>query len=339
MKYLSLFLLATSISISTQAKIWRVNNTPGVIADFSNFETAVNTAAANDTIYLESSALSYGGSPHLTKKLTIIGPGYHLDPSDGGNAGLQVTTQDAYLSATLQVDPSGTGSKIMGFVCASVYLNGTSNITFERMRVGSVIYFHTSESTNITFRKCYFNASGFLNEYSGGTVNGLTFENNIAAGYVSLTELKGSSNIIRNNNFTSGSGSTFVNAYFVNNIISGNAATSLTNCTIKNNIFRYAQTLPGTATGNKVSQNMDDVFINTGSTDGKYKLKAGSPASGAGLSANGVNNPDCGAFGATDPYVLSGIPNIPTIYSLTAPTSIPSGSATMNITFSTRNNN
>lgn len=339
MKYLSLFLLATGISISTQAKILRVNNTPGVVADHSSFESAINAAQPGDTIYLEGSAFEYGGSPRIGKKLTIIGPGYHLDPNDSGNGGLQTNTRHAYISSTLHIDPAGKDSKLMGIVCSSVYLNGTSNITFDRVRVASVIYFNTTESTNITFRKCFFNSSGFLYEYSGGTVNGLTFENNIVLGWVSLNAPKGTNNIIRNNNFLSASGSTFVNVYYVNNIISTNGATTFTNCTIKNNIFRFAQDLPQTATGNKASQNMDDVYLNTGSTDGKYRLKAGSPAIGAGLSVNGVNNPDCGAFGATDPYVLSGIPNIPTIYSITAPTSIPSGSATMNITFSTRNNN
>jgi len=77
----------------------------------------------------------------------------------------------------------------------------------------------------------------------------------------------------------------------------------------------------------------------TGSFDTRLKLKAGSPASGTGLSVGTVINPDCGAFGGTDPYIPSGIPAIPTIYTFTAPTSIPSGSPTMNITFSTRNNN
>ncbi|WP_315820967.1 hypothetical protein [Paraflavitalea speifideaquila] len=49
--------------------------------------------------------------------------------------------------------------------------------------------------------------------------------------------------------------------------------------------------------------------------------------------------PDCGAFGGNDPYKLSGIPAIPSIYLLTVPASIPSGSSSMNVTFSTRNNN
>jgi len=77
----------------------------------------------------------------------------------------------------------------------------------------------------------------------------------------------------------------------------------------------------------------------TSSIDSRVVLKTGSPAIGAGLTVGAVVNPDCGAYGATDPYKISGMPNIPSIYTLTVPTSIPSGSATMNVTFSVRNNN
>ena len=85
---------------------------------------------------------------------------------------------------------------------------------------------------------------------------------------------------------------------------------------------------------------MADVYVlgTTGSLDSRLALKAGSPAIGAGLTVGAVVSPNCGAYGATDPYILSGIPNIPSIYALTVPVSIPSGTTTMNVTFSTRNN-
>jgi hypothetical protein len=50
------------------------------------------------------------------------------------------------------------------------------------------------------------------------------------------------------------------------------------------------------------------------STDGQWQLKANSPALGAG--ENGV---DCGMFGGSTPYILSGMPNIPAIYYLNTP--------------------
>jgi len=53
------------------------------------------------------------------------------------------------------------------------------------------------------------------------------------------------------------------------------------------------------------------LFLGTGSTDGKWQLKAGSPAIGAG-----VGGIDCGAFGGLGPYILSGLPTGPVIYQL-----------------------
>ena len=51
---------------------------------------------------------------------------------------------------------------------------------------------------------------------------------------------------------------------------------------------------------------MTTVFKYTGSTDGRYKLKAGSPAIGYG-----VGGVDCGIYGGPEPYVLSGMPTVP----------------------------
>jgi hypothetical protein len=50
------------------------------------------------------------------------------------------------------------------------------------------------------------------------------------------------------------------------------------------------------------------------STDGKWELRAGSPALVAGSA--GV---DCGAFGGPVPYILSGIPDLPHIYEADVP--------------------
>ncbi len=69
---------------------------------------------------------------------------------------------------------------------------------------------------------------------------------------------------------------------------------------------------------------MSAVFTQTGSTDGKYQLKAGSPAIGYAYGGG-----DCGPFGGASPYVLSGMPNIPAIYELLVP---GAGGSNLNIT-------
>jgi hypothetical protein len=67
-------------------------------------------------------------------------------------------------------------------------------------------------------------------------------------------------------------------------------------------------------------------------TDSQYQLKAGSPAIGAGLSGE-----DCGMFGGNTPYRLSGLPNIPSVYFLGAPTT--SNGNTLPVTISVKTNN
>lgn len=344
MKYFSLLILVSGIATTTQAKSWRVNNNPGVVANFTTFLAAAQSTDVKDgdTLYFEPSATSYFTNGHtLNKRLTLIGPGYLLDPNNStypGNGGLQALTEEAKISA-FDLGVNANGTKIIGLTLATLNLMSTSNITIERCYFSGTLRFYSGTSSGITVRKCIF-VSTNVSHLSGTVAENVIIENNIfSSAYLDLGNLTGSSNIIRNNNISSNNTTTVVKAYFVNNIISSTVQCSLTDCTIKNNLFSANQTLPATATGNQVNVVMADVYENMGSYDGKYRLKSTSPAKGAGLSAGTVVNPDCGAFGATDPYVLSGIPNVPSIYSLSAPTSIPSGQATMNITFSTRNNN
>lgn len=344
MKYLSLLVLVTGISVSSQAKSWRVNNNAGVVADFTTLGAAINTAGIGDTIYLEPSASKYDASGAIiSKKLVIIGPGYFLDPASTtspGNGGLQANIYEAWTSY-FYIGAGGSGSKILGITPDAIYFRSASNIVFERVRFLNTFQFEQGVSTNITLRKCYFTSTA-LHAAGTATASNFVCENSIfgPGSYLNLPMLTGSGNIIRNNSFNgTNNTTTLVNTYFVNNIIGSVTQFTLTDCTIKNNLFQANQVLPGTATNNQVNVNMADVYVGTGSVDGKFMLKATSPAKGAGLTVGSVVSPDCGAFGATDPYVLSGIPNVPSIYTFTAPTSIPSGSPTMNVTFSTRNNN
>ena len=140
--------------------------------------------------------------------------------------------------------------------------------------------------------------------------------------------------LIRNNIFTNHV--TISNSYIANNIFLNSPTLSFTNCTVKYNIAQVNVLPAGNSNQNNISQ--ASLFTLTGSTDGRYQLKAGSPAIGAGEPVNGVT-PDAGVFGTADPYRLSGIPPIPTIYALTVPASVPSSATSMTVTVSTRSNN
>jgi hypothetical protein len=347
-KFILFITVSIIISVNTSAKIWRVNNNAGVAADFTTFNAAVISASvlAGDTIHIEPSATSYGGTGTLAKRLVIIGVGYFLDPTNAttpANTGLQVATQDCKLDF-FRIGSGANNSKFLGVtIQGSIYFNGASNISFEKVYFPSGPYFENGTNDGVSFRKCFFNNSAAISSAAIAVITNFICENSVFynGSYITTTQLSGSGNIIRNNSIVGGNAFTLTNCYVANNIFAIGSQSTFTNCVIKNNLFQIAQTLPGTATGNQLSVNMTNVYVGgtTGSLDSRSALKAGSPAIAAGLTVGAVVTPDCGAYGATDPYKLSGIPNIPSIYALTVPTAIPSGSTSMNITFSTRNNN
>ena len=84
---------------------------------------------------------------------------------------------------------------------------------------------------------------------------------------------------------------------------------------VVNNIGNATQF--GNANGNQQNVSMANVFVGAGeniSPDGQWKLKAGSPAIGAAYGSTAEKPIDIGIFGNYTPYVLSGLPPIPTIY-------------------------
>jgi hypothetical protein len=146
-----LFLLTTIALIATtlQAKVWRVNNTPGIIADFNEVATCIANASVvnDDTIHVESSLTIY--QPFwLTKKLVIIGTGYFLSGANS-NTGLQANTNAGTINY-VYIDTLGSGSKIIGINFSDgIYSNyngtgqgsgqGADNITITRCRIPSAI--------------------------------------------------------------------------------------------------------------------------------------------------------------------------------------------------------
>lgn len=324
------------VSQNANAKIWRVNNNLGINADFTDLPAAITAAAAGDTIMVEASATSYSG-PTLTKKLIIIGPGYYFTDATP-NAKTEANTNVADIGQ-LTFGPGCAGSVVEGCTVDGAFLN-EGTVTFQRNILASN-YFYIANAAN-------------------SVCNNDTIRQNLIYGLVAGSATGKATNLLVYNNIFTGPGMQFasnlnnISGYFINNNFLYNYPLSCANFTFQNNIFSSANFgsylssnsffnnianntgLPS-GNGNQLSVNLDDVFVGyssgTGfSSDGRYKLKAGSPAIGAG-SLNGVTV-DCGAFGGTASYVLSGMPSIPSIYVLTVPSSVPSGATNMNITIS-----
>jgi hypothetical protein len=163
-----------------------------------------------------------------------------------------------------------------------------------------------------------------------GNNSGILISNNIIKHYTKAggttcgtfyaIEMSTTSTAVFNNNVITGTFMAY-NSVVTNNIqivggANGDYVTSGTYPnTSTNNIGHSSQF--GTLNGNKSNVTMTTVFAYTPGneyTDNHYKLKALSPALGAG-----VGGIDCGVFGGTTPYILSGIPGIPAIYRATVP--------------------
>jgi hypothetical protein len=342
MKQAVLLLTIAFFATNANGKVWRVNNTPGVAADFTNTDLAVASAsvANGDTIHVEASVTAYNGFT-LKKKLVFIGTGYFLGGANA-NTGLQANVNAAVISS-IYIDTLCSGSQFMGltlnvspnFQSGTDNGAGTDNITFTRCNLNFFqTYGYTNTNNTITgfvFNKCYMQGLN-LSVYRPQNCE---FTNNIFTGSFDISNVFSLNNLVRNNVFRSAIA--MYNGYFANNIITGTTFT-LTNVTIRNNISTGTNLPVGSGNINSATDAALFQGLTANSTDGQWRLKAGSPAFGAGETVSAIT-PDCGAFGTADPYVLSGIPPIPTIYSLTVPASIATSATTMPITISTKSNN
>ncbi|MEJ8802780.1 hypothetical protein [Pontibacter sp. H249] len=106
-----LLLICVLFATNVYAKIIRVNNqepTNPQQSTYASLQDAYDNAQAGDTIYIEGSTVSYG-SLTVSKKLTLIGPGYFL----AENVNTQANVQPAVLHQ-VTVQSGAEGSKLIG---------------------------------------------------------------------------------------------------------------------------------------------------------------------------------------------------------------------------------
>lgn len=149
LKALLFTITALSLTLASQATVHRVNNTSGIDADFNNISTAISSASAGDTLYVEGSATSYG-TMSLNKELTVIGPGYFLTEND--------TTQAYQQSAQFGAINFQSGSS--GSVISGLHVqNGRITIQTNDIVVQRCHIYYTSTSYNL---QVYSNVSNVL---------------------------------------------------------------------------------------------------------------------------------------------------------------------------------
>jgi putative flippase GtrA len=346
---------------------------------FNNTNTLADPeAAAGDSVYLEPSGTAYNAFSVNKTNIVILGYGYFLHE----NTGFQANTNTSRVSSYIEFLATSTGSSVSGVIVdGQVYCTNVSNILITRCFIQYLLMnAYTANATGIRMDKCFVRYQ-LYDQSIAAAVTSVTVNiencifsdttNNATTGVGFGNKIRG---LLRNNTFN-GCGQIYCyNFYIANNIVVGNTnfgnVTQAGNNIYRNNILSYpsnatntfvTNTLPNS--GNIFAQNMAPVFVGTpdnvfvsgstynnridktGSTlEGRFDLKAGSPALAAGESgttfgAATVTTPACGASGATDPYRKGGFPAIPRIYSLTVPPSVSNGAPTMTIAISSSSNN
>jgi len=320
--YLFIALIIVLNAAPTSAKIWIVDNTGGnPLADYTTISEAQTNAQDGDTLYVYGSPTTYGGVT-ISKQLYIFGTGYFLDENPDTQA-RPVSSKISYIIFS----PGSEGSVFEGFEVTATASNRS-------------VYIQT-DTIYIRRNHIYESNLGTAIDVNPGVAKVVVTQNYIErpSGSYDAIRFRGRDGIISNNyiyhfyesNFAINFAETNASALVENNVIHG-AVTMQQNCTFRNNILISGIFTPtgctytnnignadqfGEESGNKMNIEMSTVFVDSAShtTDGRWQLVTGSPAIGAGF--DGID--DCGMFGGAFPYVLSGLPSIPTIYYFEAP--------------------
>jgi len=223
------FLLILAGSLS--ATIHIVNNLPNTDPDFTNLSLAYSSAAVGDTLYICGSVTSYGNLT-LSKKLTLIGPGYFLEQ----NPHTQVNTETAKLG-TITFSTGSSGSLISGLFVSKVVLNA-NDITIMRNRLqgGADTVSLGSGASNIALiQNALYISSSFSSDHFlhfAGSNSGILISNNIlrSSTYQKIIIPNTSSALVEHNVFE-GPSVTVANTVFQNNIMrSGYFSSTSNNC-------------------------------------------------------------------------------------------------------------
>jgi hypothetical protein len=348
MKKLFFFSLAgILISSFSFAKIFRVGYKGPKITgvDYATLQTAHDAAVVGDTLMFYPGNYSMSISQPATKRLVYLGFGYNLSGA-GSNPNLQTITGDCIIDTWLNTTASGSIFEgIHSLAVRSNFGQNVDNIVIKRCGGANIGLFNTTGTVCNNWQISQCLSAGFAGAWDGGKATNFRYDNCIITGFnagsssehtglfnncifipFSFFDINNNGIMFQNTIFESFTASNFSNSLFQHCLFSG----SNPGITGSNNQFGVAFT--GAGNSNSIFVGHPNVVAGE-TNDGKFKLKPGSPAIGAGIS--GV---DLGIFGGPNPYRLSGIPSIPIIYKLEA-SSINATTNPFTVTFSTRSNN
>ena len=244
------FLIAT---ISLQAAVRTVSNSPATLAQFNTIQSAINASASGDTVYVHGSPNLYAAFTITNKQLVVIGPGYAPDK----NLPFTAVIQGCTITGTLSGNTELNGLSWVGAL--TINSNHPDNLRFIRNHfVGIDVNINQGSTTYIDYlfeSNLFDNATA--NASASSTYQNILFQNNYfyENGTVRDANLNGffnCTNVLFNHNLwfgpASGTRNVATNSNnrflsFTNNIfVRRNPAISITSSTYTNNITFNAGT-------------------------------------------------------------------------------------------------
>ena len=361
MKNNYLLLIAAFVLFQTaNATVWRVNNRSNVNAYFTTLQVAIDGASDGDTLYIGGSTTNYGNGT-FNKQLVVIGAGYWLDQNDT----TQAYTEHSQVGKLI-FNTGSEGSVIEGLY---IYASGGSfnliEINVDNISISNnYIYPYNNDvygasigirmigdRSNIIIEQNWINARVHAS-YSTRSVYGIYFNgiptncvvsNNFIRAYktysnggysaINMATNDLTNDLIININVIWGPITTY-HTFLANNILVSGSYNNSVDDQTANNLCDGTQ-FPD-INNNQQNVDMSTVFMDyVGYIDNDYILKSGSPAIGAG-----VNGGDCGVFSydnGSDAYVLSGMPEVPSIFEANVQATVGATSLPVNIKASSHN--
>lgn len=373
-----IFLALLIVFVNANATIRRVGFTATVQAvnglDYLNFQIAHDQSADGDTIQIYPGATGPTYSGTISKRLVITGPGYltnsYYTTTITEIVNPQLQNLPGFIgSCDFIIEAGSSGSIIEGLNNVTVTTSALSsaersNITIRRCKSPKIVFNNIGLCNNWRISQCLDLAVVQLapsNTFTGNrTISNLKIENSVLTtdGLTLSTSPSGtySNDSIVNCIFKSGAALSLSGApvHIQNSIFQGQTFTAVTNAVFVRNITTLTNagnpifTNAG-SNNNQASANLALIFqgfpITTGnqnsfSQDSRFQLTATNIAKNTGQIPGTTTTTDCGIFGGTNPYRLSGIPSIPVYIKLDAPkVIIDNGVTNYTITFSINSNN
>ena len=325
MKKLILSIAVFTLAIAAHATVITVSNNPNSPGQYSDLQVAVDSASANDTLYVHGSGISYG-SVNINKPISIFGAGALPNKIKS----LETVIGNIHYGYSSNFQSNASGSRLYGCKVTSTVTfrghngNGVGDIILSRNNIDRLQFPQSSHIFNNYI--IAFNVIGELG-YSASLnikINNMVINNNIIEKIMRLG-YQGSGSWLLNNNVITGSFNHNTAGTITNNIFYVADSLNMNNNTytnFNNNIFfayssgsfNSTNFNSGTNSGSGNIVNQDPNFVYYVPTATKvfnytYTSPSAGPFVNFRLSATspginyGTDSTDVGIYGGPTPFV------------------------------------